>query len=192
MSEEETQVVESAETATTEDNNESYEQDDSTGEGESEAQSESGEQRTTETPEAKLARLKRQYEREAKKQGAESGTESKESTKEVNQEEKYQRLELKTEGIKGTKEQDVVLNYINESKLLGKDVSVESALKSLVVKEALADIKAKSSVPSPSKRTGTGQNDSFEYWVAQAKKGNFPRSDRAMMRRLEKARIFTT
>lgn len=192
MSEEDTQVVESAETTTSEDNQESYEQDDSTGESESEASGESGEQRSTETPDARLARLKRQYEREAKKQGVESGTQSKESTdesQEGNQEkevdDRYERLELKTEGIKNKKEQDVVIEYAS-----WKGIEVADALKSPVVKAELAELKAKASVPAPSKRTSNGVNDSFEYAKKEALKGNFP-SDPAMRKRLEKARIFT-
>lgn len=195
MSEETQEVAESAET-TTDDNQESNEESNSTGEGESEATTEGSEQRATESPEAKRSRLERQLSQHNKKHPLESQKGNQEGGQESNEEEKvddrYERLELKTEGIKGTKEQDVVLEYIKESKLVGKDVSVEDALKSLVVREALAGIKAKSSIPAPSKRTGGVESDSFDYWKKQALKGNFPRDDKVMMKRLEKARIFTS
>ena len=199
MSEETQEVAESAETTTTDANQESNEESNSTGDGEGEASSESSEQRTTETPDQKRGRLERQLKQLNKKHPKESQEDNQEGGEEGSKEDKGEELnrrflvqDLKGEGIKGKKEQDVVLDYIKESKLVGNDVGVEDALKSLVVKEALAGIKAKAGVPSPSKRTGNGANDSFEYWVKEAKKGHFPREDKAMMQRLSKARIFTS
>ncbi len=195
--EEETQVAESAETTTTDANEESYEQDDSTGEGESEASTEGSEQRSTETPDQKRARLERQLKQLNKKHPKESQEDNQEGGKEESKEsskiddERYNRLELKTEGITSKKQQDIVLEYIKEAKLVGRDVEPAEALKSLVVKEAIADLQKKTSAPAPSKRTGTGATDTFEYWVGQAKKGNFPKGDKAMMAKLKKARIFT-
>lgn len=191
MSTEDETVVESAVDETTSDDLEVNEtSDESTGEGEVEEEAPSKEQRSTETPEQRRARIKRQYEREFGKQGKESSKE--ESSKKEVGDDRYERLELKTEGITSKKAQDVVLDYIKEAKLIGRDVDITTALKSSVVKEAIAEIEKKTSVPPPSKRTNAGASDSFEYWAAQARKGNFPRHDKAMMDKLKKARIFTS
>lgn len=201
MSEQDTdQVVDSAETTTEElsDNSESYE-DTGTSEAAEADEESNSESSQSETPDQRLARLKRQYERELKKQGLKSKEGGEESSQKGSQEndpsqevdEKYLRLDLKTEGVKTKKEQDIVLDYIREKKLLGEDVEPSQALKSMVVKEALAAVKQKSSVPKPSSRTSTQNTNDFDYWVKQAKKGNFPTSDPAMMDRLAKARIFT-
>ena len=190
MFEENEKVVESAET-TTDDVEVNETEDESTNEGEAKETSEGGESRKTETPEARRARIKRQYEREFGKQDkGESKEGTKEESSKVDGDERYARLELKTEGITSKKAQDIVLEYIKEAKLIGKTVEPSEALKSLVVKEAIAELEKKTSAPAPSKRTNTGASDSFEYWVAQAKKGNFPRQDKAMMERLAKARIW--
>jgi hypothetical protein len=186
-------VVDSAETTTQDGNSSDYEQADSESESEASETTESVEQRKTETPEQRRARIKRQYEREFGKQGDKGGQEStKESSKEVNGDERYTRLELKTEGVTSKKAQDVVIEYIKEAKLIGKEVDIATALKSNVVKEAIAEIERKTSVPPPSNRTTQGASDSFEYWVGQAKKGHFPTHDSVMMDKLKKARIFTS
>ena len=149
---------------------------------------EGGKQHAAETAEARRARIKRQYEREFGKQGGEGGQESgKEGSKEVGSDERYQRLELKTEGITSKKAQDVVLEYAK-----WKGIDPVDALKSPIVKAEIEEIEKKISVPAPSKRTNAGATESFEYWVSQARKGNFPRGDRAMMEKLKKARIFTS
>lgn len=147
----------------------------------------------SETAEQRRARIKRMYEREFGKQdkddGEKGGQESgKESHKEAKvDDERYARLELKTEGITSKKAQDVVLEYARF-----KGIEVEEALKSPIVRGELAELEKKTSAPAPSKRTSAGASDSFEYWVAQAKKGNFPTNDSEMMAKLRKARIFTS
>jgi hypothetical protein len=164
-----------------EDNSETYEETDSTGESEAEETSESSEQRSVETPEQRNARIKRQLERAAKAArkeglpveeylGIKSEKGSKESTQEVD--EKYLRLDLKTEGIKSKKEQDAVLNYIREKKLLGHTVDVETALKSLVVKEELTSIRNASATPRPSARPGqVGGERTAEQYAQLVSKG---------------------
>ena len=195
MFEENTQVDNSAETTTTDDlevneNSDASDSEDEVATTTEGSKQQSGE-KSGETPEQRRARIKRQYEREFGKQGQEGSKESsKESGKEVD--ERYSRLELKTEGVISKKAQDVVLEYVREARLIGKDVDVVSALKSNVVKEAIAEIEKKTAVPPPSKRINAGATDSFEYWVAQARIGNYPRHDRAMMEKLKKARIFTS
>lgn len=185
------EVVDSAET-TTEALADSDAQDASTSETKVAETTESSKQQSGETPEQRRARIKRMYEREFGKQGSEGGQESdKENSKTVD-DERYTRLELKTEGVTTKKAQDVVLKYISEAKLLGKDVDIASALKSAVVREEIAQIEKSVSAPPPSKRTSTGASDSFEYWATQARKGNWPRHDREMMSKLKKARIFTS
>ena len=183
--EQNTQVVDSADTTTEESNNseDSYEQTNSNGEGESEASHESGEQRSTETPEQRNARIKRQVERAAKKEGVsveeylglsrqEGGQKS-----DTPKEDQYLKLELKTEGIKDAKEQQVVLDYIRESKLVGKDVDVEQALKSTVVREELEGLRKRKSTPAPSSRTNGGASNSMAYYVSQIKRGNMSLKD---------------
>lgn len=189
MSEKDDVVVESTETAT-EDLEVTETSNESPGEGEVEEKGESVQPPKTETPEQRRARIKRQYEREFGKQGKEDDQNGrqeggKESSQEVD--ERYARLELKTEGVTSKKAQDVVLEY---AKFKGIDVS--EALKSPIVKGEIAELEKKTSAPAPSKRTSTGATDSFEYWASQARKGNFPRHDRAMMEKLKKARIFTS
>lgn len=189
LTENEEEVVET----TTEDLEDNSSDDESTRESEVAKEDEGSESRKTETPDQRRARIKRQYEREFGKQDKGSSKEgSEESSKEIDGDERYARLELKTEGITSKKAQDIVLEYIKEAKLIGKTVDPATALKSLVVKEAIAELEKKTSAPAPSKRTTASPSDSFEYWVAQARKGNFPRNDRAMMERLAKARIFTS
>lgn len=191
MFEENNEVVDSAETTTPEELEVKDTEDESTGESEVAPTTEGSEQRKTETPEQRRARIKRMYEREFGKQGAEDAKESSKESSTQEVDDRYARLELKTEGITSKKAQDIVLEYIKEAALIGKNISPVEALKSLVVKEAIAELEKKTSAPAPSKRTTTGATDSFEYWVGQAKKGNFPRHDRAMMDKLARARIFT-
>lgn len=190
MFQENNEVDNSAETTTQDDYESNDSENESTTESKAQTETESSDKRTTETPEQRKARIKRMYEREfGIKDKGESKEDSKESSK-VDGDERYTRLELKTEGITSKKAQDIVLDYIREAKLIGRNIEPADALKSLVVKEAIAELEKKTSVPAPSKRTTTGSSDDFNYWVAQARKGNFPRGDRQMMERLAKARIF--
>lgn len=188
MSTEDKTVVESTDDTATEDLEVNDTSDESAGEGEVEETAKSEKQSSTETPEQRRARIKRQYEREFGKQGKEN---TEEGTKEGSEKEvgddRYTRLELKTEGITSKKAQDVVLEYAKF-----KGIEALEALKSPIVRAEIAELEKKTSVPPPSKRTSTGATDSFEYWASQARKGNFPRHDKEMMAKLKKARIFTS
>lgn len=187
------QVVDSAETTTSDDLEVNDHSDDTDSEDETSQDSESVEQHANESTEQRSARLKRQVERAAKKESKSVeeylGIKSQESYQKSNEEvdDKYARLDLKIEGVTSKKAQDVVLEY---AKWKGIDHTV--ALKSPAVRAELAELEKKASAPPPSKRTNGGATDSFEYWVTQAKKGNFPTHDREMMRKLQKARIFTS
>lgn len=190
---EENNVVDSAET-TTDDLEVNETSDASDSESEAATSTESSEQRSTETSEQRQARIKRQVERDAKKAGVSIeeylGIGGKKASEESNKEvgdERYARLELKTEGITSKKAQDVVLEYAKF-----KGIDTLEALKSPIVRAEIAELEKKTAAPAPSKRTNAGASDSFEYWVSQAKKGNWPRHDKAMMDKLKKARIFTS
>lgn len=185
MSTEDTQVVDSAET-TTDDLEVTDTSDANDTEDEVAETTEGTKQQSGETPEQRKARIKRMYEREFGIKVSEgSQKSSEEGSKEVD--ERYTRLELKTEGITSKKAQDVVLEYAKF-----KGIEALEALKSPIVKAEIAELEKKTSAPAPSKRTNAGASDSFEYWVAQARKGNFPRHDSEMMAKLKKARIFTS
>lgn len=199
MFEENNEIVASAETTIEEESNQSDYENDSTGEDESSSSEQGGDKPRSETPEQRQSRLKRQIERDAKKAGLSveeylglGGKKSgEEGGKEVDS--KYLRLELKTEGLKSTKEQDIVLNYIQEAKLIGKTVDVETALKSLVVREALAEVRRVESVPKPSSRTNGGASDSLDHYARMIKAGKMRLNDvpdAEMRKRLTKAKIF--
>jgi hypothetical protein len=185
MFEENNEVVDSAETTTTEDLGDNESQDESTDESEVAKGEESSEPRKTETPEQRKARIKRMYEREFGKQDKGSSKESSEESSKVDGDERYARLELKTEGVTSKKAQDIVLDYAKY-----KGIEPLDALKSPIVRAEMAELEKKTSVPAPSSRTNAGPSNDFAYWVTQAKKGNFPRHDRAMMEKLAKARIW--
>jgi hypothetical protein len=185
MFEENNEVVDSAETTTTEDLGDNESQDESTDESEIAKGEESSEPRKTETPEQRKARIKRMYEREFGKQDKGSSKEGSEESSKVDGDERYARLELKTEGVTSKKAQDIVLDYAKY-----KGIEPLEALKSPIVRAEMAELEKKTSVPAPSSRTNAGPSNDFAYWVAQAKKGNFPRHDRAMMEKLAKARIW--
>jgi hypothetical protein len=186
MFEENNEVVDSAETTTTEDLGDNESHDESAGESEATETNEGGEQsKPKETPEQRKARIKRMYEREFGKQDKGSSKESSEESSKVDADERYSRLELKTEGVTSKKAQDIVLDYAKY-----KGIEPLDALKSPIVRAEMAELEKKTSVPAPSSRTNAGPSNDFAYWVAQAKKGNFPRHDRAMMEKLAKARIW--
>ena len=185
MFQEETEVVDSAETTTTEDLGDNDSQDESTGEDEVAKTTEGSKQPSGETPDQRRARIKRMYEREFGKQDKGSSKEGSEESSKVDGDERYSRLELKTEGVTSKKAQDIVLDYAKF-----KGIEPLDALKSPIVRAEMAELEKKTSVPAPSSRTNAGPSNDFAYWVGQAKKGNFPRHDRAMMEKLAKARIW--
>lgn len=113
-----------------------------------------------ETPEAKRARLKRQLEQLDKKHGFKDEEAPKKSVE--TEDERYDRLELKTEGIKDKKSQDAVIEYARFKK-----IDVLEALNSPAMKAELKEIQAKSATPSPSKRTGGGNTNDVAHWAEQ-------------------------
>jgi hypothetical protein len=121
-------------------------------------------ERPAETPEAKVARLKRQLKQAEKDLPTDQTTTSQKS--QPTRDERYDRLELKTEGITKKAEQDVVMDYASFKK-----VSVLDAMKSPAIKAALKEMRDKSATPNPSTRTGTGNANDVSYWVAQYKRG---------------------
>jgi len=186
MFQENEEVVDSAETTTTEDLGDNDSQDESTREDEATETNEGGEQsKPKETPEQRKARIKRMYEREFGIKDKGSSKEGSEESSKVDGDERYSRLELKTEGVTSKKAQDIVLDYAKY-----KGIEPLDALKSPIVRAEMAELEKKTSVPAPSSRTNAGPSNDFAYWVGQAKKGNFPRHDRAMMEKLAKARIW--
>lgn len=169
----EAEVEESADLSTQEDNNQSYEQDDSASEGESETSDESNVERQPETSEQRVARLKRQLEREEKKLGIESEKPRKKETKQDDKEvdstliERLDRGDLRFEGVTDKGEQDIIIEYAS-----WKGMDVLEAINSAAVKAELKEYRAKSATPSPSKRAVQGTRDDVAYWADQMKKGN--------------------
>lgn len=181
MEQEENNNVEDSRDLST-DNNESYEQDDTANEGEGETSDESNVEREPETPEQRSARIKRQAEREAKKQGITLqeylGIESKEGSKKPDKKEekvdtdsaiaeRLDRGDLRYEGIKDKGEQDIIMEYAN-----WKGMDVLDAMNTGAVKAELKEYRAKQATPSPAKRTSQGNRDDVAYWAEQMKKGN--------------------
>lgn len=157
-----------------------YEETHNEAEGEARAQDEETQsERRTETPEAKRARLKRQLEQLDKKHGFkdEAGDKPQE-VKEVGQDERYDRLELKTEGLKDKAEQDIVLDYMRYKK-----IDVMTALNSAAVKAELREYREKASTPSPSTRTAA-PTKGVEYWVRQVDAGKANSDDPVMRRKV--------
>jgi len=104
-----------------------------------------------------------------KEAGAEDGQEGrkeggKKDRKEVD--ERYERLELKTEGVKDKDQQDFVLDYARL-----KNISVTDALATKVVQAELRDMqettRKKQAVPSSSSRTAQPKKDDVSYWATQ-------------------------
>lgn len=80
--------------------------------------------------------------------------------------ERLDRMELRQEGIKDKKQQDVVLDYARLNK-----VSPIDALERPAVKATLKEMQDKAATPPPSRRTGGATRDDIDYWVAEYKRG---------------------
>ena len=166
---------------------EDYETDTDT-EGEAaEGDSETGDSEDRTYTKAELdARIKEQDKR-WKDRLKDSKKSSKEGSKEEEVDERYERLELKTEGITSKKEQDVVLDYAKY-----KGISATEAMASSTVKAELAELRAKN-VPAPSSRISGGKTDSYDYYAKNIKAGKLRLSDvqdATMRQRLMKGKIF--
>lgn len=167
----------------------------STGEDETTSESESSEQSSSDSEQSggsAKERAKSQIDRlKAKvKELEEGGKEGnqKSSKKEEVGDDRYERLELKTEGITSKKEQDVVLEYARF-----KGIEVLEAMKTPAVKAELAEIRAKESVPTPSNRTNGGVNTSLEYYASQIRNGKMRLTDitdQSVRKQLTKMKIF--
>lgn len=158
------EVEETTEEAVADDNQTENGEDNSTEESNGEAQAESSNERQPETPEAKRARLKRQLEQLDKKHGFKDEEAPKKSDETTD--ERYDRLELKTEGVTAKKEQDAVIEYARFKK-----ISVVEALNSVAMKAELKELRAKSATPAPSTRTSGGHTDDVAYWARQTEAG---------------------
>ena len=99
-------------------------------------------------------------------EGSEEGGEESNRPTEVDGDERYNRLELKTEGIKDTKEQDIVLDYAGFKK-----ITVDQALNTPAVKAELKEYRTANSTPAPSPRTGTGMRDEVAHDALMLSKG---------------------
>lgn len=80
--------------------------------------------------------------------------------------ERYDRLNLKTEGIKEAKEQDIVLDYAKF-----KGISIDEAINTPAVKAELKEVRTANSTPAPSQRSGTGVRDEVSHDAAMMSKG---------------------
>lgn len=197
MLEEQNDTQVEAEETSSEDNSDDYE---NTGksEADAEAESENTEASGSETQDdggakkraqSQIDRLKAKI-KELEEGGEKGGESGKESRQEID--EKYVRLDLKTEGVTSKKEQDVVLDYIRERKLLGKDTEVSDALKSMVVKEELANIRKAASVSKPSTRTSTQERgDDLQYYANLMKKGRTSEVPLDKQREIRKKRLIS-
>lgn len=176
-------IVEDSADLSTEDNNQdSYEQDDTVTEDEGEETAEEAVERQPETPEQREARIKRQVEREARKQGKTIeeylGIKSQKVSKETNKKEvetpdvvmeRLDRADLRAEGFKDKGEQDILIKYSRF-----EDMDVVDFASTTLGKTLIKEYRAKNATPSPTRRTGQGTRDEVAYWAEQMSKGNRP------------------
>lgn len=99
-------------------------------------------------------------------EGSEESSKEATKPKEVDREERYDRLNLKTEGIKDAKEQDAVLDYAKF-----KNITVDEALQTPAVKAELKELRTANSTPAPSSRSGTGMRDDAAHDALMLSKG---------------------
>ena len=99
-------------------------------------------------------------------EGSEESSKETSQPKEVDREERYDRLNLKTEGIKDAKEQDAVLDYAKF-----KNITVDEALQTSAVKAELKELRTANSTPAPSSRSGTGMRDDAAHDALMLSKG---------------------
>lgn len=97
----------------------------------------------------------------------------KEAKPKNSEDDRFDRLELKTEGIKDKAQQDLVLDY---AKLKG--VSISEALSSSVIKAELKamseEVAYKQAIPQSSTRTAQPKKDDIDYLVRQYEQGKLP------------------
>jgi hypothetical protein len=141
-----------------------------------EAQAEETTEKPVETPEAKLARLKRQVAQQEKKLGlTEEQPESKSKSGDLDW---GQKAFLNTYGIKGSDELQLVREYLGLGKSLDDIPSNKHFLNDLT---ELRDARlVKQAIPSGTARANNSPRDSVEYWVA---KGELPPANQVQLRR---------
>jgi len=127
-----------------------------------------------ESDEARLARLKRQYQQQAKKMGLD--TEEKSKLKDLDY---GQKAYLVANGIKGAEEMSIVQDIMKST---GKDLDavLESKYFQAELKELRSLKASEAAIPDGSKRSGQQTRDSVEYWIA---KGELPPADQIELRR---------
>lgn len=135
------------------------------------------EEKPTETPEAKIARLERQLAQARKKIGETKVTEPPKQNKD---ELDYgQKAFLRAEGIKSSEEEALVLNIMRQT---GK--KLEEVLDSKYFQAELNEIRERkateNAIPNGSKRTGQTARDDVAYWLA---KGELPPREEVELRR---------
>lgn len=157
-------------------NNTNHETD-SDSESEAEATVEGEQQRKSETPEQKRARLKRQLAQLDKKHGfkeedsrekGSSQEDSNESTEVKELKEKFNRLALAQNGYTDEKEQDQLIRY---AKFSGQ--AIESVHKDPVALAIIKGLRDKAATPSSSTRTGKGGDSTIDSLVAKYKAGKY-------------------
>ena len=178
MEEEQTREEE----VTTEDYETNTDSEGEAAEGDSETGDSEGRTYTQEELDARIKEQDKRWKDRLKDSKKSSKQDSKEEV-----DERYERLELKTEGITNRKEQDIVLDYAKY-----KGITATEAMESTTVKAELAELRAKN-VPAPSSRISGGKTDSYDYYAKNIKAGNLRLSDvkdAAMRQRLLKGKIF--
>lgn len=124
-----------------------------------------------ETPEARIARLKRQLSREEKKLGKESEKPEPKSTSTKSGELDYgQKAFLVANGVKGKEEVSLVQEFMENTGKSLDDV-LESKYFQSELKELRGSKASQDAIPKGSKRAGSSSKDSVDYWLA---KGELP------------------
>lgn len=179
-----------------EDDNEQSHEADSNTEGETEEASEGGEPDTVTLSKDELEqrereirkdqdrrwkdRLKVAKEDDDDEQGKEDRQESNQAQKLEN--DRLDRLELRTEGVQDTKEQSAVIEYAR-----WKNISVVEALNSPAMQAELKSMRDKRSTPRPSNRVGGQERDidwHVQQFVKHGKSSNDPEIRRQVRNKL--------
>lgn len=139
-----------------------------------------GDERQKESPEARLARLKRMVAQEEKRQGLSRETKDHSKPEVKSSELDYgQKAFLAANGVKGEKELNLVKEVIKNT---GK--SIEEVLESKYFQADLKEMRdaetTSNALIKGTKRSGQSARDSVEYWIA---KGELPPPEMVDLRR---------
>jgi len=125
----------------------------------------------TETPEARVSRLRRELKRAQQKLGVEEEVEVKPKTKSFSLD-RADKAFLNANGIKGQDEYNLVTDFVKNT---GKDIEeiIDSKYFQSELKDSRATRESKmaSDAASGSNRTGNSAQDTVEYWI---NKGTLP------------------